>query len=242
MTFTPYLIIMIICFPLGYLAGIIMHRSDYCIAGMFRDLFLFKNTFMMRTLLLLVVSTMILFELARQTGLLPLYPFPLLYSPTPANLLGGALFGIGMVLAGGCVVGTLYKMGAGSVLSAVAFAGMIIGSALYAEIHPQWAAFIKSTTLFTGRITLPQILGVSPFLLIAPLAAGGTFFLLRCEKRREAVPSVLCARVSPAMEGRSPSLSPRAGILCAHRHAAGHHILLCKNFRLYRRHLHEGPF
>lgn len=179
MTFTPYLVIIVICLMVGYIAGIIMHRSDYCVAGMFRDLFLFKRTFMLRTLVLLVVSTMILFELARQIGLLPLYPFPLLYSPTPANLLGGALFGIGMVLAGGCVVGTLYKMGAGSLLSATAFAGIIAGSALYAEIHPFWAAFIKNTTFFTGRITLPQILGVSPFLLISPAVAVGIFFLLR---------------------------------------------------------------
>ena len=170
---------MIICLVLGYLAGIIMHRSDYCLAGMFRDLFLFKRTFMLRTLVLLVVSSMILFELARLIGLLPLYPFPLLYSPTPANIAGGMLFGFGMVLAGGCVVGTLYKMGAGSILSTVTFAGLILGSFFYAEIHPRWAAFIKSTTFFTGRITLPQIVGVSPFVLIAPVAALGVFLVLR---------------------------------------------------------------
>ena len=41
-----------------------------------------------------------------------------------------------MVLAGGCVVGTLYKMGSGSVASAVAFVGLLAGSALYGEWHP----------------------------------------------------------------------------------------------------------
>jgi len=156
-----------------------MHRSDYCLAGMFRDLFLFKRTFMLRTLVLLVASSMILFEAARQIGVLPLYPFPLLYAPTPANIIGGMLFGLGMVLAGGCVVGTLYKMGAGSVLSTVTFAGLILGSLFYAEIHPLWAAFIKSTTFFAGRITLPQILGVPPFALVLPVAALGVFMVLR---------------------------------------------------------------
>jgi len=179
MTVAPYPLIMIICLVVGYLAGISMHRSDYCMAGMFRDLFLFKRTFMLRTLVLLVLSSMILFEVARLIGFLPLYPFPLLYSPTPANIVGGMLFGLGMVLAGGCVVGTLYKMGAGSVLSTVVFAGLILGSFFYAEIHPWWAAFIKSTTFFTGRITLPQILGVSPFILIFPVAALGMFLVLR---------------------------------------------------------------
>ena len=179
MTLAPYPLIMIICLVLGYLGGIIMHRSDYCLAGMFRDLFLFKRTFMLRTLLFLVVSSMILFEAARLIGILPLYPFPLLYAPTPANIIGGMLFGLGMVLAGGCVVGTLYKMGAGSVLSTVTFAGLILGSFFYAEIHPLWATFIKSTTFFAGCITLPQILGVAPFVLIFPVAALGVFLILR---------------------------------------------------------------
>jgi uncharacterized protein len=183
MTVWPYPLIMFICLLLGYLAGIVMHRSDYCMAGMFRDLFLFRRASMMRTLVLLVVSSMILFETARQMGLLPLYPFPLLYSPTPANFIGGMLFGIGMVLTGGCVVGTLYKMGAGSLLSAVTFGGLILGSFFYAEIYPWWAAFMKGTTFFAGRITVPQILGVSPFVLISPLSAVGLFLLLRWKKQ-----------------------------------------------------------
>ena len=119
---------------LGITAGFIMHRADYCVAGMFRDFFLFKNPFMLRALLLQVVFTMVLFEVARIAGILPHYPFPLLGPPALANVIGGVLFGIGMVLAGGCVVGTLYKMGAGSIVSGCAFVGLIVGSGLYAEI------------------------------------------------------------------------------------------------------------
>jgi len=52
-----------------------------------------------------------------------------------------------MVLAGGCVVGTLYKMGSGSVASAVAFVGLLAGSALYGEWHPAWSALAKTTRL-----------------------------------------------------------------------------------------------
>ena len=153
-----YALIIVICLVLGLLTGVVMYLSDFCIAGMFRDLFLLRRFVMMRYLALLVVSSMILFELARQMGFLPLYPFPLLYSPTPANLIGGFLFGTGMVLAGGCVVGTLYKMGSGSVLSATAFIGLVAGSGLYAEIHPFWASFVKSTTFFCGeQINCPYL-------------------------------------------------------------------------------------
>jgi hypothetical protein len=179
MDIDPYIFISIVCLSLGVFSGVIMHRSDYCMAGMFRDFFLFKRTFMLRTLLLLIVSSMILFELARQAGLLPLYPFPLLYSPTPANVIGGFLFGVGMVLAGGCVVGTLYKMGSGSILSFVVFTGLVTGSALYAEIHPVWTSFVKGTTFFKGRITVSQLLGTDPVIIISLCAAVGLVFIAR---------------------------------------------------------------
>jgi len=168
---------------LGLCTGLIMHRSDFCIAGMFRDLFLFKAIFKLRALMLLVICSMVLFETARQLGLLPIYPFPLLGSPSLANLIGGFLFGVGMVLASGCVVGTLYKMGAGSVPSAVAFIGLLAGSALYAEIHPWWSSVIAITTFQKGKITIPQLLNVDPLplLLITAVAAG--FYFLRVYRK-----------------------------------------------------------
>lgn len=155
-----------VCLLLGLASGFVMHRSDFCIAGMFRDLFLFGAIFKLRSLLLLVASSMLLFELAHQLGFISIYPFPLFGSPSLANIAGGFIFGVGMVLAGGCVVGSLYKMGAGSILSAVACAGIIAGSAIYAEIHPWWGVLITKTTFFEGKVTIPQILGIDPFPMI----------------------------------------------------------------------------
>jgi len=119
---------------LGIAAGAVMYRADFCVAGTFRDFFLFRKTIMLRALLLLIVTTMVLFEILRRLNLLPLYPFPLLGSPSLANVAGGIFFGIGMVTAGGCVVGTLYKMGGGSVISAAAFIGLIAGSGIYESV------------------------------------------------------------------------------------------------------------
>jgi uncharacterized membrane protein YedE/YeeE len=162
----PYMFLGAVSLVLGLAAGFVMHRSDFCLAGMFRDLFLFRRIAMIRSFVLLVAATMVLFEAARLSGLLSVYPFPLLYAPTAANVIGGFLFGIGMVLAGGCVVGTLYKMGAGSALSMTAFIGLIIGSGLYAEVHPAWAAFVRRTTFFPDKITAAQILGLDPSITV----------------------------------------------------------------------------
>ncbi len=176
-------IVMLVNLVLGLLAGFIMHRSDFCIAGMFRNFFFFRHTYMLKVLLLLVVTSMLIFELARRTDLLAIYPFPVLGSPSLANLIGGFLFGTGMVLAGGCVVGTLYKMGAGSVLSGVAFLGLIVGSGLYAEFHPLWKNFMIKTSFFQGQVTLSQILGLDPGLLVATVAAVAACFFYRWHKK-----------------------------------------------------------
>jgi uncharacterized membrane protein YedE/YeeE len=175
----PYVLIGLASFLLGSAAGFVMHRSDFCIAGMFRDLFLFRDRFMLRMLVLAVVASMILFEAARLMGLLSPYPFPLLGPPSLANLVGGLLFGMGMVLAGGCVIGTLYKMGSGSLLGALAFAGLIAGSTVYAEIYPGWSALVAATTAFPGKVTIPEIVGVTPALLVTPVAVAASLPLLR---------------------------------------------------------------
>lgn len=177
---TPAILFIItVNLALGLAAGAVMYRSDFCVAGMFRDLFLFKKTIMLRALLLLIVTSMVLFEVLRRSGLLPLYPFPLLGSPSLANIAGGLIFGIGMVLAGGCVVGTLYKMGGGSTLSATAFIGLIVGSGIYAEIHPWWKSIITRLSFLPGHITLPQAIGCDPLLILSPVIMFSAFLFYR---------------------------------------------------------------
>lgn len=146
-------------FLLGLLAGFLMHRSDYCIAGMFRDLFLFRSTRMVKSLLLFLAVSLPLFELIRMSGLVA-FPFPKYGPPSGTNLLGGFLFGIGMVLAGGCAMGTLYKLGSGSFPALLAVIGLIVGSVFYAELYPAWSGFARSLALPTRAITVPELLSV----------------------------------------------------------------------------------
>jgi hypothetical protein len=88
-----------------------------------------------------------------------------------------------MVLAGGCVVGTLYKMGAGSGLSLAAFAGLILGSGLYAEFHHLWIPFAARTVLIPGIITIPQAMGISPSIPVMLTASILTLLLLHWHRQ-----------------------------------------------------------
>jgi len=175
----PYLLIIITGAVLGLIAGFVMHRSDFCVTAMFRDYFMFGDAGLLRSLVLLMACSMALFELGRLTGLIQLYPFPLLGAPSLSSMLGGAVFGVGMVLAGGCVFGSLYKLGSGSVLSAVAFIGMLAGSALYADFHAFWVSVSKSLALPVTEITLPQALGVNPAVMTIPILTLAAFVLWR---------------------------------------------------------------
>ncbi|QKQ24910.1 YeeE/YedE thiosulfate transporter family protein [Candidatus Reidiella endopervernicosa] len=83
----PYTLIITTSLLTGLLAGFIMHRSSFCVTAMFRDIFLFKDGYMMRMLLILVVASMLLFQLGNSSGLLTANPFPLLGKPSLATLI-----------------------------------------------------------------------------------------------------------------------------------------------------------
>jgi len=181
MAMTPFLIF---CGTiLGLAAGFVMHRSDFCLAGTFRDLFLFRSLFKLRILLLLIITSMILFEFARLAGLL-IYPFPLLCSPSLAAPLGGVIFGTGMVLAGGCVVGSLYKTGSGSMPSLVAVVGLILGSAIFAELFPWWDRLNRTVTVLSGETTLAETFGISPAVPVAMATAVFIPYFKAVHRRR----------------------------------------------------------
>ena len=143
----------------GLAAGWIMHRADFCAVAALRDMFLFRDTGMFRAQLLLISVSLLLFHFVGYAGLQDYPATPFYGYPSLGNLLGGLLFGFGMVLAGGCVVGVLYRLGSGSWLALTAFIGLMAGSALYAEFHSWWLSMGPALQL--GEVTtLPLLTGV----------------------------------------------------------------------------------
>lgn len=140
---------------IGVIFGVVLYRGDYCMVAMVRDLFLIRDFTLIRSFVLYCVVAGVIFFLGSLTGLLPLYPPPTLASPSFMTIAGGFLFGIGMVLAGGCVVGTLYKMAGGNLTNWIAFAGILAGSLAYAEIHP-WIKDLAGHSIFTDSIIVAR--------------------------------------------------------------------------------------
>ena len=91
----------------GILLGFVMQRGRFCITGAFRDMYVTKNNKMFVALLLAITVQSIGFFLLKEIGVLNVDPaenFAFL-----AVIIGAFVFGIGIVLAGGCATGTWYR-------------------------------------------------------------------------------------------------------------------------------------
>ena len=152
---------------LGAVLGIVMQRGRFCVTGMLRDIFLQRSW---RTFTaLLVVITVHAVGLAALTTLGVISPDYPSFMPL-AVIVGGFMFGIGIILAGGCASGTWYRSGEGLVGSWIALAMYALSaSAMKTGVLKGFNSGMKQWD--TGLTTIPDALGVSPWLFVIVLAA-----------------------------------------------------------------------
>lgn len=100
-----------------------------------------------------------------------------------ANLLGGLLFGGGWAIMGYCPGTAVGAIGEGRWHAIWAVLGMLIGAAVYAEVYPALKASVLSWGDL-GKLTLPALLGVSPWVVIPVLIALYTLAFVFFEKRK----------------------------------------------------------
>ncbi len=99
-----------------------------------------------------------------------------------ANTLGGVIFGVGMVILGYCPGTAVAAIGSGSRHAIIGVLGMLVGAGVYAELYP----WLKSNILEVGnigKVTIPEQIHVSPFVLLIPLLIGAMIVLPRLGKK-----------------------------------------------------------
>ncbi len=87
-----------------------------------------------------------------------------------ANLLGGLVFGVGWALVGYCPGTSVGAVGEGRMDALFGVLGMLLGAALYAEAYPFFKGTLLSWLNF-GKVTVPQLLGVNPWIVVAVMVA-----------------------------------------------------------------------
>ncbi len=100
-----------------------------------------------------------------------------------ATIIGAAIFGVGMVLYGYCPGTGLAAIATGSVHALVGAVGMIFGAILYAFSFDWVRANILSVWKL-GKVTMPDMLGVSPLAMYVALALLAVAFFWFIEARR----------------------------------------------------------
>lgn len=174
MVFIVYLMLMNYHLPLssfwivGILLGITMQRSRFCFAASFRDSIMVGSTALLKSILLaFIISTIGFFIIQyKAVGSNPNY----LLSEVPGQLspvgihtaIGAILFGIGMVMAGGCVAGTLMRIGEGYMMQLIVLVGFIIGSILGTRHFSFWDRVLISKAPI---IYFPKYFGFFPSLI-----------------------------------------------------------------------------
>jgi hypothetical protein len=146
----------------GVLFGFALQRGRFCMNSAFRDIILGRDFTLFKALSVAILVEMIGFSVLAMTGLVTLAPKPLLWG---ANIVGGLLFGMGMVLAGGCASGITYRAGEGMMGALMAIlgfglAGMMAATGLLKPIADYLQSTTKVMTADGKALTLANISGL----------------------------------------------------------------------------------
>ena len=147
----------------GVIFGVLMQRAEVARydrqlgALRLKDLTIVK--FMLSTVAVAMVGTYLL----KDMGLARLSVKPMIMG---AVIPGGILFGLGWALLGYCPGTSAAALGEGRLDALWGILGMLFGAGLYAETYPM----VKKTLLTMGdygKITIPEVLGVNHWIVIA---------------------------------------------------------------------------
>ena len=170
----------------GIAFGITVQRSRFCFTSAFRDFFLLGQTRILKGMLVGLAVCTVGFVMVMST----VSPNPGFgAAPSDANvlpvglstLIAGTLFGIGMVLAGGCVSGSLYRMGEGYVGSWLAIGGVMVGLFL---LNNSWNWWWDNLISSEPQIWMPAEISYTGALVLTTILMATLLYLAVWRERR----------------------------------------------------------
>ncbi len=141
---------------MGFFVGVILQRSRFCFATAFRDLV--KGPELRRSLSLQKGIVLALFIGVTGSFILKYlgYIDPMTYvKPSGlSNIIGGVFFGLGMVIAGGCASGSLWRAAEGHTKLWVTLLAMVVTYPLLRALVHNYAPWVYGPKIF-----IPQVFG-----------------------------------------------------------------------------------
>lgn len=136
----------------GFALGFILHRSRFCFSRVFREPFMTGEGTMTKAMILaLALGIPVTSLLLQKPTIDPYLAIPATF--WLGSLLGGAIFGIGMVFAGGCASGSLWRMGEGHLKLWVAVFFFAWTGSLFSAVAKRWDLLTREMSLELVEVT-----------------------------------------------------------------------------------------
>jgi len=156
----------------GFVFGYVIQRGGFCLTRAISNLVLSGDATILRAYVLALLVAMVGVQLLLVSGAIEIPIRPLRWV---SNVLGGLLFGVGMILSGGCSGSTWYRVGEGAIGAIVVLLGFAIGATTVGVgVLAPVRTWLQRPTVITGDgapPTLANVVNVSPWVVIAIVAA-----------------------------------------------------------------------
>src|SRR6266853_651988 len=143
--------------------GYVIQRGGFCLTRAISNAAIMRDATILRAYVLALLVAMVGVQLLQFTGAVEIPIRPLRWL---SNVLGGGLFGVGMILAGGCSGSTWYRVGEGAVGAWVILLGFAMGATtvrLGSLSALRGALQAPVITVADAPPTLASALGLSPW-------------------------------------------------------------------------------
>jgi len=128
--YNEYYIYLSVYLWFGFIYGMCLQYGRFCFSSAFRDLFAVGVPRMVVGVMLATVLFAFVSAFVSATGLSTFHAAPTSFHAVVA----GFIFGVGMVFAGGCASGSLYKTGEGNSTSLIVILSISVTQALFADV------------------------------------------------------------------------------------------------------------
>lgn len=177
----------------GALLGFVLQRGRWCLTGGFRDMYIAKDNRMFYALLLAItVQSVIVYALIADGKI----QFTAGTFSLVAIISGAFVFGIGIILAGGCATGTWYRAGEGLIGSWAALGFYMLTAAM---MKTGVLAGVTTSVSSVGVVnnSMAETLHVNTWILIAVLVLVVSVVLINYARR----PKVKIPQLKPKKSG-----------------------------------------
>lgn len=154
----------------GIAFGVLIERAQICFTSAFRDMWITGRTTMARAIVLGMAASAIGIFSYVQLGVAPK-----IFWAGPNAIIGGVLFGFGIVIAGGCETGWMYRAMEGQVHYWWVGAGNIAGATVLAAL---WDRVAPVLALDYPKVNLLNTFGPMGGLIATYAGLVAAFFLL----------------------------------------------------------------